>query len=99
MTPLDDDTVQQRLLALPLWRLETGGRAILRDFRFADFNQAFGFMARVALQAERQDHHPEWSNVYNRVSMRLSTHEAGGLTERDFALARHADLAAAALQG
>ena len=57
-------------------------------FRFADFRTAFAFMTRVALAAERADHHPEWSNVYNRVDVRLTTHDAGGLTGRDFALRR-----------
>ncbi|MBM3561124.1 MAG: 4a-hydroxytetrahydrobiopterin dehydratase, partial [Alphaproteobacteria bacterium] len=59
--------------------------------RFADFNAAFGFMTRVALMAERMDHHPEWSNVYDRVEITLSTHDAGGLSERDVALARFID--------
>lgn len=76
---------------LHAWTLEDGGRAIARRFVFRDFNAAFGFMTQVALHAERHDHHPEWSNVYNRVDMRLTTHDAGGLTERDFALARHCD--------
>ena len=82
---------------LAAWTVEPGGKAITRRFVFADFNAAFGFMTRVALHAERHDHHPEWSNVYNRVDIRLTTHDAGGLTERDFALARHCDAAAAAL--
>ena len=71
------------------WTLEEGGHAITRRFVFRDFNAAFGFMAQVALHAERHDHHPEWSNVYNRVDVRLTTHDTGGLTERDFTLARH----------
>ena len=82
---------------LAAWTVEPDGKAITRRFVFADFNAAFGFMTRVALHAERHDHHPEWSNVYNRVDVRLTTHDAGGLTERDFALARHCDAAAAAL--
>jgi 4a-hydroxytetrahydrobiopterin dehydratase len=73
------------------WTLEEGGRAITRRFVFRDFNAAFGFMTQVALHAERHDHHPEWSNVYNRVDVRLTTHDAGGLTERDLTLARHCD--------
>jgi 4a-hydroxytetrahydrobiopterin dehydratase len=73
------------------WTLEEGGLAITRRFVFRDFNAAFGFMTQVALHAERHDHHPEWSNVYNRVDIRLTTHDAGGLTERDFTLARHCD--------
>jgi 4a-hydroxytetrahydrobiopterin dehydratase len=69
---------------------------IEREFRFADFRAAFAFMTRVALAAERADHHPEWSNVYNRVTVRLTTHDAGGLTDNDFALAAEADAAAGA---
>lgn len=67
------------------------GDGIERQYKFADFTQAFGFMARVALLAEKADHHPEWSNVYNKVDIRLTTHDAGGLSTRDFALARAID--------
>lgn len=73
---------------LPDWTLEEGGRAITRNYRFADFSRAFAFMTRVAMAAEKLDHHPEWFNVYGRVSVRLTTHATGGLTERDIALAR-----------
>ena len=77
------------LARLPGWRAADGGRdAIQRSFKFADFNAAFGFMSRVALLAEKQDHHPEWFNVYNRVEITLSTHDAGGLSQRDIALSR-----------
>ena len=76
---------------LPGWRLLPDRDAIARDFKFKDFGAAWGFMARVALLAERHDHHPEWSNVYNRVSIVLTTHDAGGLSERDIALARAID--------
>lgn len=69
------------------WTLEDGGKAIRRTFTFGSFAEAFAFMARVALAAEKMDHHPEWSNVYNRVSVRLTTHDAGGLTDRDRRLA------------
>jgi 4a-hydroxytetrahydrobiopterin dehydratase len=93
---LDAAAVRARLAALPGWTLAEDGRAITREFRFADFRQAFAFMTQVALAAERADHHPEWSNVYNRVSVRLTTHDAGGLTEFDFALAAVADEAAGA---
>jgi 4a-hydroxytetrahydrobiopterin dehydratase len=79
------------LRSLPGWR-EVGGRdAIAKDFKFGDFNAAFGFMSQVAMMAERMDHHPEWSNVYNRVEITLSTHEAGGLSERDVKLAQFID--------
>ena len=77
--------------SLPHWRLLPDRDAIARDFQFKDFSAAWGFMARVALLAERHDHHPEWSNVYNRVSITLTTHDAGGLSERDIALARAID--------
>jgi 4a-hydroxytetrahydrobiopterin dehydratase len=70
------------------WALEDGGKAIGRRFVFGDFSEAFAFMTRVALAAEKMDHHPEWSNVYNRVTVRLTTLDAGGLTERDARLAR-----------
>jgi 4a-hydroxytetrahydrobiopterin dehydratase len=76
---------------LPQWRLVEGRDAIRRDFRFRDFNEAWGFIARVALLAEAQDHHPEWSNVWNRVEIVLSTHDAGGLSARDVTLARAID--------
>ncbi len=72
---------------LPGWSLAPDRDAIVRDFKFADFNEAWGFMCRVALLAEQQDHHPEWSNVYNRVSITLTTHDAGGLSARDVKLA------------
>lgn len=76
---------------LPHWRMVAGRDAISRDFVFADFSAAWGFMARVALLAEKHDHHPEWSNVWNRVAIVLSTHDAGGLSERDVALAAAID--------
>lgn len=81
------------LEALKDWQAVEGRDAIRRDFVFKDFNRAFGFMARVALKAERLDHHPEWSNIYNRVSITLTSHDAGGLTERDVKLARFIDQA------
>ena len=88
---LTDDERAQALHALPDWSLRADGRAIERKFKFADFNQAFGFMTRVALLAESQDHHPEWSNVYNRVEITLTTHDAGGLSLRDVAMAKAID--------
>ena len=77
--------------ALPEWRLREDGLAIERALKFKDFNEAFGFMTRVALLAEKHDHHPEWSNVYNRVAITLTTHDAGGLSARDVAMARAID--------
>lgn len=76
---------------LPGWHMVDGRDAITRTFTFADFSQAFGFMTRAALVAEKMDHHPEWSNVYKTVSVTLSTHEAGGLTVRDIELATAMD--------
>lgn len=82
---LADADVARRLQALPGWTV-AGGK-LHRDFQFRDFTEAFGFMARVALIAEKMDHHPDWSNVYNRVTIDLVTHDAGGLTSLDFDLA------------
>ncbi|MGF1650493.1 MAG: 4a-hydroxytetrahydrobiopterin dehydratase [Hyphomicrobiaceae bacterium] len=79
------------LAKLPAWSLVESRDALQRSFKFKDFNEAFGFMARVALVAERLDHHPEWFNVYNRVDVTLSTHDVGGLTERDVSLAEAMD--------
>jgi 4a-hydroxytetrahydrobiopterin dehydratase len=79
------------LVGLSGWREVPDRDAIHRDFTFRDFNEAFGFMARVAAMAERMDHHPEWFNVYNRIEVTLSTHDAGGVSERDVALARFMD--------
>jgi 4a-hydroxytetrahydrobiopterin dehydratase len=76
---------------LPDWPLVEGREAIARAFRFRDFNEAWGFMNRVALLAESQNHHPDWSNVWNRVRIELSTHDSGGLTENDVKLARAID--------
>ena len=93
---LDDAARAQALAALTGWATVEGRDAIARTFRFKDFNAAFGFMSRVALLAERMDHHPEWFNVYNRVEVTLATHEAGGVTERDIRMAKFMDEAAAA---
>jgi 4a-hydroxytetrahydrobiopterin dehydratase len=69
------------------WSLEDGSKALTRTFKFKDFNEAFGFLARVALHAEKVDHHPEFTSVWNRVDFRLTSHDAGGVTARDTALA------------
>ena len=82
------------LAQLPGWSAAEGRDALTKTFKFADFNAAFGWMTRVALAAEKLDHHPEWFNVYNRVDIALSTHDAGGLSERDIALAKLIDAAA-----
>jgi len=79
---------------LPEWTLRDDGLAIVRALKFADFNTAFGFMTRVAIQAEKADHHPEWFNVYNRVEITLTTHDVDGLSQRDIDLARFIDAAA-----
>jgi 4a-hydroxytetrahydrobiopterin dehydratase len=76
---------------LPHWSMVDGRDAITRSVSFADFSAAWGFMARVALLAEKHDHHPEWSNVWNRVEITLTTHDAGGLSARDVALAKGID--------
>jgi 4a-hydroxytetrahydrobiopterin dehydratase len=73
------------------WQAVAGRDAIQRQFKFADFNEAFGFMTRVAIKAQEMDHHPEWFNVYNKVEITLSTHEANGLTQRDIKLAQFID--------
>jgi 4a-hydroxytetrahydrobiopterin dehydratase len=79
------------LAALADWTYDADACGIRRTFRFADFAEAFGFMTRVAILAEKADHHPEWFNVYNRVEILLTTHDAGGLSERDIALAKAID--------
>jgi 4a-hydroxytetrahydrobiopterin dehydratase len=80
------------LAALPGWKQVEGRDAIARSFVFRNFNEAFGFMTRIALEAEKMDHHPEWSNVYKTVNVVLTTHDAGGLTELDVRLARFMDM-------
>ena len=81
----------EALAALSEWTLRDDGSAIDREFKFRNFSQAWAFMCRVALLAEKHDHHPEWSNVYNRVAITLTTHDAGGLSERDVKMARAID--------
>ena len=86
-TKLSGQARTDALAALKGWTEVAGRDAIGKSFKFADFNQAWGFMTRVALAADKADHHPEWSNVYNKVEITLSTHDAGGLSAKDMALA------------
>lgn len=88
---LTDAERDAALARLPEWTLRSDGLAIERTLKFTDFGEAFGFMARVALAAEKADHHPEWSNVWNTVAIALTTHDAGGLSNRDVALAEAID--------
>jgi 4a-hydroxytetrahydrobiopterin dehydratase len=88
---LKDAERREALRALQEWSWDEEAKAIRRSFRFRDFSEAFAFMTRVALAAEKADHHPDWSNSWNRVDVALSTHSEGGLTERDVALAREMD--------
>lgn len=81
------------------WSTEDGGKALLRTFRFKDFSEAFGFLTRVALHAEKVDHHPEFTSVWDRVDFRLTSHDAGGITQRDVDLAVAIDALAARSQG
>lgn len=85
----------EALAGLPDWQWDESRDAIRKRFTFRDFSEAFGFMTRVALAAEKADHHPEWSNVWNRVDIALTTHDAGGLTARDIALAERIEALAA----
>ena len=82
---------RESLAAIPDWAYDEARDAITRRFTFDDFNQAFGFMTRVSLIAEKADHHPEWSNVWNRVDILLTTHDADGLSQRDIAMAHAID--------
>jgi 4a-hydroxytetrahydrobiopterin dehydratase len=96
MEPLTDEAMDDGLMALPDWVVAADRRSIVRELRFADFRTAFAFMAAVALEAEAIDHHPDWSNAYATVHVRLTTHAAGGLTELDLRLAAAIDRHAAA---
>lgn len=87
------------LALLDGWNEVQGRDAIRKTFKFGDFSHAFAFMTRIALKAEQLDHHPEWSNVYNRVAITLTTHDAGGLSERDAAMARAMEAYARAMAG
>lgn len=88
---LTDAERDEALKLLPRWTLRADGLAIETELKFADFNEAFGFMARVALYADKADHHPEWFNVYATVRITLTTHDVGGLSARDVAMARFID--------
>lgn len=88
---LDSAAIDEALSSLNGWVLEDGGAAIRKEFKFKNFSEAFAFMTRAALAAEKLDHHPEWSNVYNKVDVRLTTHSADGLTALDFELAKKMD--------
>jgi 4a-hydroxytetrahydrobiopterin dehydratase len=95
MKPIPPETLARQLTLLPHWtHLPARGGLIRREFRFPDFSQAWGFMSRMALHSEKLNHHPEWENVYNRVTITLTTHDAGGLTDLDIAWALQADRAA-----
>jgi 4a-hydroxytetrahydrobiopterin dehydratase len=84
---LDDNERATALSHLPKWTYDAASKGIRRELLFSDFAEAFGFMARVAILAEKADHHPEWFNVYNRVEIHLTTHDAGGLSQRDISMA------------
>ena len=88
MPKLDTAARAAALKDLPEWGEADGREAIVRSFKFRDFNAAFAFMTRTALLAEKMDHHPEWFNVYNRIEVTLATHDAGGVTEKDIAMAK-----------
>ena len=88
---LTDDALQSAVAGLDGWTLDDAGNGIQKTYQFDDFNAAFGFMSRAALKAEQMNHHPEWFNVWNRVEVRLSTHDAGGVTSLDIELAEFMD--------
>ena len=95
MPIISPDEREAALRGLGGWNYDEARGGIARSFRFGDFNQAFGFITRVALAAEQADHHPEWSNVWNRVDIFLTTHSAGGFTQKDINLAKRIDAFAA----
>jgi len=82
--------IKEQITAIPLWKVVRG--KLYREFVFTDFNEAFGFMIKVAAIAKKMDHHPEWSNVYKKVKVYLTTHNVGGISELDFKLAHKIDL-------
>ena len=91
LTELTDDARRSAMESLSDWTLSDDGKSIERKLEFEDFNQAFGFMTRVALHADKVEHHPEWFNVYNKVEITLSTHDVGGLSARDLEMAKFID--------
>jgi 4a-hydroxytetrahydrobiopterin dehydratase len=99
MQILDPAALDAALATLPDWSFEAARGAISREFVFDDFACAFAFMTEIALVAEKRDHHPEWSNVYNRVNITLTTHDVNGLTQSDVDMARYADTAALRFAG
>ncbi|MDR7145719.1 4a-hydroxytetrahydrobiopterin dehydratase [Rhizobium sp. BE258] len=94
MEKLERRAIDEHLAAMQGWTLAEDGKSISKTFKFGSFVEAFGFMAQSALSAEKLNHHPEWFNVYSRVDVTLNTHDAGGLTELDFKLAKAMDKAA-----
>jgi 4a-hydroxytetrahydrobiopterin dehydratase len=94
---LTESQRNEALTLLPGWAFDAERNGIARSFKFADFGAAFAFMTRVALEAEKADHHPDWSNVWNRVDILLSTHDAGRVTAKDIALAQRIDAISASL--
>jgi 4a-hydroxytetrahydrobiopterin dehydratase len=99
MAKMPIDELRSALKRLPDWRLAEGREAITRKYQFVDFDAAFAFMTRVALLAAKMDHHPEWSNVYNKLDVTLATHDAGGVTQKDIDLAMAMDGYAALMSG
>jgi 4a-hydroxytetrahydrobiopterin dehydratase len=91
MAKLTIEELKEALKRLPDWQLASDREAIMRNFRFVDFDAAFAFMTRTALLAAKMDHHPEWFNVYNKVDVTLATHDAGGVTQKDIDLATAMD--------
>lgn len=92
IAPLTSDELAATLLNLSDWKYDQQRKALYRELQLADFCEAFALMTRIALHAEKADHHPEWSNVYNRIQIWLTTHDACGVSQRDVALAREIDM-------
>ena len=99
MAKLTIEELRNALKRLPDWELVKDREAITRKFQFVDFDAAFAFMTRTALKAAEMDHHPEWSNVYNKLDVTLATHDAGGVTQKDIDLAMAMDGYAALMSG